>query len=140
VADTVVVIDDDPVIQAILEAVLSSGGYRVELESEASEAVAAVRRAQPAVVLVDRMLPGRDGIDLCHDLRALGGGGAPRSGAGGESSSDPSPRPSIVLLTADADRVRPEQATAAGIDAVVGKPFQPAQLLELLARLRQQAS
>jgi CheY-like chemotaxis protein len=130
VADTVVVIDDDPVIQAILEAVLSSGGYRVELESEASEAVAAVRRAQPAVVLVDRMLPGRDGIDLCHDLRALGG----------ESLPEPSPRPSIVLLTADADRVRPEQATAAGIDAVVGKPFQPAELLELLARLRQQAS
>lgn len=114
------VIDDDPVIQAILQAVLSSGGYEVAVEPGAEGAVDAVRRARPAAVLVDRMLPGKDGIDLCRDLRDLG----------------PSPRPAIVLLTADADRVQPEQATAAGIDAVVAKPFQPAQLLELLARLR----
>jgi two-component system response regulator MtrA len=120
VADTVVVIDDDPVIQAILQAVLTSGGYEVELEPEASGAVDAVRRARPTAVLVDRMLPGKDGIDLCRDLRALEGGAAP----------------SIVLLTADADRVQPEQATAAGIDAVVAKPFQPVELLQLLARLR----
>jgi two-component system response regulator MtrA len=117
----VVVVDDDPVIQAILEAVLSGGGYRVELAPEASGAVAAVRRTRPAAVLVDRMLPGRDGIDLCRDLRAEP-----------ESSS----RPSIVLLTADADRVQPELAAAAGIDAVVAKPFQPAELLQLLSRLR----
>jgi CheY-like chemotaxis protein len=117
----VVVVDDDPVIQAILEAVLSGGGYRVELVSEASGAVAAVRRARPVAVVVDRMLPGQDGIDLCRDLRA---------------EPEPLPRPSIVLLTADADRVRPELATAAGIDAVVAKPFQPAELLQLLARLR----
>jgi CheY-like chemotaxis protein len=122
VGEAVVVIDDDPVIQAILEAVLTSGGYRVELAAEASGAVETVRRARPAAVLVDRMLPGRDGIDLCRDLRA---------------DPEPSPRPSIVLLTADADRVRPEQATAAGIDAVVAKPFRPAELLDLLARLRQ---
>lgn len=115
------VVDDDPVIQAILEAVLSGGGYRVELVSEASGAVAAVRRARPVAVVVDRMLPGQDGIDLCRDLRA---------------EPEPLPRPSIVLLTADADRVRPELATAAGIDAVVAKPFQPAELLQLLARLR----
>jgi len=117
----VLVIDDDPVIQAILEAVLTEGGYRVEQAPEASGAVAAFRRAQPATVLVDRMLPGRDGIDLCRDLRA---------------EPEPSPRPSIVLLTADADRVHPELAAGAGIDAVVAKPFQPVQLLELLARLR----
>jgi CheY-like chemotaxis protein len=121
VADTVLVVDDDPVIQAILEAVLTGGGYRVEQASEASAALAAFRRARPATVLVDRMMPGQDGIDVCRDLRA---------------EPEPSPRPVIVLLTADADRVPPELATAAGIDAVVGKPFQPVQLLELLARLR----
>lgn len=117
------VIDDDPVIQAILQAVLSSGGYEVAVEPEAAGAVETVRRARPSAVLVDRMLPGRDGIELCRDLRALADGTEPGA-------------PSIVLLTADADRVRPEQAEAAGIDAVVAKPFQPAQLLELLARLR----
>jgi CheY-like chemotaxis protein len=117
---TVVVVDDDPVVRAILQAVLGSGGYQVQMAAGADEAMPVIRRSQPAVIFVDRFMPGRDGVQLCRDIRA---------------DRELATQPFVVLLTADADRVEPELAASAGINMVLAKPVGPAQLLGLLAEI-----
>lgn len=113
-------IDDDPVIRAILGAALGRAGYAVSTAADADEALAVVRESQPTVILVDRLLPGRDGIDLCREIRAEPG---------------LAERALVLLLTADADRVDPASATAAGIDAVLSKSLAPAALTARIEQL-----
>jgi two-component system, OmpR family, response regulator MtrA len=110
----VLVVDDDAALAEMLGIVLRREGFEPSFVASGDRAVEALRRTRPDVVLLDLMLPGRDGLDVCRDIRAESG--VP-----------------IVMLTARADTADVVRGLEAGADDYVVKPFKPA---ELLARIR----
>src|SRR5213592_313296 len=110
----VLVVDDDPKIQAVLRRGLGLEGFRVELAGDGREALAALRRDEFDLVVLDVLMPGLSGLEVCRRLR--------------EVSDTP-----ILMLTARdtvADKVNGFES---GADDYLVKPFA---LEELLARVR----
>lgn len=110
----VLVVDDDPALAEMLGIVLRTEGFEAHFCSDGVLALASFRECQPDLVLLDLMLPGRDGIDVCRAIRAESG--VP-----------------IVMLTARADTVDVVVGLESGADDYVVKPFKPK---ELVARIR----
>ncbi len=110
----VLVVDDDPALSEMLAIVLANEGFNSRVCARGDEAMAQVRRYQPDVVLLDVMLPGRDGIEVCREIRAESG--VP-----------------IVMLTARSDTVDVVVGLESGADDYVVKPFKPK---ELVARIK----
>ncbi len=111
---TVLIVDDDPGIRASLRQALAYEGYRVSVAEDGRSALRAAREQPPDVVVLDVMLPGIDGVEVCRRLRE--GGDVP-----------------VLMLTARdgiSDRVN---GLDAGADDYLVKPFA---LDELFARLR----
>lgn len=115
----VLVVDDDPVILRLLEVNFRLDGFEVATASRGDDAIAAVDRDPPDALVVDVMMPGVDGYEVCERLR-----GDPRF------SDLP-----IVMLTArsqDEDRTRGAEF---GIAGYVTKPFDPADLVAFVRSL-----
>lgn len=112
-APLALVVDDDPVFRTLLARLLERVGCVVETAGSAGEAVTALRRIRPDLVLVDVRLAGQDGIRLCGRI---------------VTSSACAP-PVIVLSGATADDER-ARSLRAGAAAFVAKPFQPVELLD----------
>ena len=110
----VLVVDDDAALAEMLTLVLRTEGFLSEIVIRGDEAMAAFRSFRPDVVLLDLMLPGRDGIDVCREIRAESG--VP-----------------IVMLTARTDTLDVVVGLESGADDYVAKPFKPK---ELVARIR----
>ncbi len=104
-------VDDDPSVAPLLEKMLAGRGYRIVASSGASFAIAEVRSLRPAVILLDLLMPGRDGRDILAELKADPG------------TSD---IPVIVVTVVDAAEV-PDLA-----DGYVAKPIRQDRLLRLL--------
>ena len=110
----VLVVDDDEKITGFLRRALAYEGYQVEVADAGAAALAHALKLPPDLVVLDVMMPGLDGLEVCRRLRA--GGDVP-----------------VLMLTARdgvGDRV---QGLDAGADDYLAKPFA---LEELLARLR----
>ena len=110
----VLVVDDDAALAEMLTLVLRNEGFLSEIVTRGDEAMAVFRSFRPDVVLLDLMLPGRDGIDVCREIRAESG--VP-----------------IVMLTARSDTLDVVVGLESGADDYVAKPFKPR---ELIARIR----
>ncbi len=110
----VLVVDDDRALAEMLSIVLRQEGFDSFIVSRGDQALEAMRDYKPDVVLLDLMLPGRDGIDVCKEIRAESG--VP-----------------IVMLTAKGDTVDIVVGLESGADDYVVKPFKPK---ELVARIR----
>jgi two-component system response regulator MtrA len=110
----VLVVDDDSALSEMLTIVLRNEGFETLVCAHGGEALAAFQGFRPDVVLLDLMLPGRDGIDVCKDIRAESG--VP-----------------IVMLTARGDTLDIVEGLESGADDYVVKPFKPK---ELVARIR----
>lgn len=110
----VLVIDDDAALAEMLQIVLQASGFQTAWVGRGDHALEEFRRSRPDLVLLDLMLPGRDGVDVCRDLRA--------------ESDVP-----IVMLTAKSDTTDVVEGLEAGADDYVAKPFKTQ---ELLARVR----
>ena len=110
----VLVVDDDAALAEMLTLVLRNEGFVSQIVTRGDEAMAAFRAFRPDVVLLDLMLPGKDGIDVCREIRAESG--VP-----------------IVMLTARSDTVDVVVGLESGADDYVAKPFKPK---ELVARIR----
>jgi len=110
----VLVVDDDTALAEMLGIVLRSEGFEPFFCADGDLALEAFRDARPDLVLLDLMLPGRDGIDVCRLIRAESG--VP-----------------IVMLTAKSDTVDVVVGLESGADDYVVKPFKPK---ELVARVR----
>ena len=108
------VIEDDATIRTILEMVLRGAGYaQVESASRGDEGLEAIRRRRPALVLLDLMLPGMDGLEICRRVR--------------ESPELAGTR--IVMLTARTQNEDIVRGLECGADDYVTKPFDRAVLL-----------
>ncbi|MFN8149028.1 MAG: MtrAB system response regulator MtrA [Candidatus Nanopelagicales bacterium] len=110
----VLVVDDDTALAEMLGIVLRTEGFEPVFCADGAKALAAFRESKPDLVLLDLMLPGRDGIDVCRSIRAESG--VP-----------------IVMLTAKTDTVDVVLGLESGADDYVVKPFKPK---ELVARVR----
>src|SRR5690242_19506094 len=110
----ILVVDDDPSLAEMLTIVLRGEGFDTAVIGDGSQALTAVRELRPDLVLLDLMLPGMNGIDVCRVLRA--DSGVP-----------------IVMLTAKTDTVDVVLGLESGADDYVMKPFKPK---ELVARIR----
>jgi len=110
-AQRLLVVDDDPTVSDVVRRYLERAGYAVTLAGDGPAALEAVARSRPDLVVLDLMLPGIDGLEVCRRLRAR---------------ADGLP---IVMLTAlgeEADRVL---GLELGADDYVTKPFSPRELV-----------
>ncbi len=110
----VLVVDDDQALSEMLGIVLRGEGFDPVFCGDGAQALTVFRTTKPDVVLLDLMLPGRDGIDVCRAIRAESG--VP-----------------IVMLTARTDTVDVVVGLESGADDYIVKPFKPK---ELVARIR----
>ena len=110
----VLVVDDDASLAEMLSIVLRQEGFDSQVCARGDQALSAFRDYKPDVLLLDLMLPGKDGIDVCKEIRAESG--VP-----------------IVMLTAKSDTVDVVLGLESGADDYVVKPFKPK---ELVARIR----
>lgn len=110
----ILVVEDDPSIRLGLEEVLSGEGYAVEVCARGDEAVERVAKAKPQLVVLDVMLPGKSGYDVCKELR---------------KRRVPVP---ILMLTAKGQELDKVVGLDAGADDYVTKPFG---VRELIARV-----
>ncbi len=118
----VLVVDDDPALAEMLTIVLRGEGFDTAVVSDGSRALPALRELKPDLVLLDLMLPGMNGIDVCKAIRAESG--VP-----------------IVMLTAKSDTVDIVLGLESGADDYVVKPFKPKELVaRVRARLRRTES
>lgn len=109
-------VEDDETLSGVLALHLEAAGYAVRAVEDGALALASCEAAKPDVVLLDVMLPGRSGIEVCQELRA-------RYGA----------RMGVVILTALGSEPDVVVGLDAGADDYVVKPIRPR---ELIARLR----
>lgn len=113
-AHKILVVDDDPAISEMLTLVLQSEGFDAVVVNDGAQAVDVFFREEPDLVLLDLMLPGMNGIDICRAIR--------------QRSTTP-----IVMLTAKTDTVDVVLGLESGADDYVPKPFKAK---ELVARVR----
>jgi signal transduction histidine kinase/CHASE1-domain containing sensor protein/ActR/RegA family two-component response regulator len=116
----VLVVEDDEDSRVLVSTALERFGARVTAAASAAEALGAVERQSPDVIVADIGMPGTDGYELMRMVRALGG----------EASRLPA-----VALTAYARPEDRERALASGYQAHVAKPVEPSALAQTLARL-----
>lgn len=110
----VLIVDDDPALAEMLGIVLRGEGYAVTHCPDGASALGVFRDCKPDLVLLDVMLPGMNGVEVCRKIR-------------GESVVP------IIMLTARTDTLDVVAGLEAGADDYVNKPFKPA---ELVARVR----
>jgi|CXWL01.1.fsa_nt_gi two-component system OmpR family response regulator len=112
--DHLLIVDDDAETRTLLREYLEKQGYRVSVAADGKGLRAALEGSRPDLVILDLMLPGEDGLQLCRDLRAR--------------SSLP-----IIMLTARGEETDRIVGLEMGADDYLAKPFNPR---ELLARIK----
>ncbi|SDI10880.1 Response regulator receiver domain-containing protein [Pseudomonas benzenivorans] len=114
---SVLIADDEPNIVISLEFLLEQAGYQVRVAHDGQEALEAIQRQPPDLLLLDVMLPRLSGFDVCQKIR-----------------ENPAWQPMrIVMLTAKGREVEVSKGLALGADAYITKPFSTQ---ELLAQVR----
>ena len=119
VSASILVVDDEPNIVLSLEFLLKQAGFRVRTVANGEAALAAVAQEPPDLVLLDVMIPGRDGYAVCQEIR-----------------SNPAWRDMrIIMLTAKGGDIQREKGLSLGADEYVTKPFSTRELVERVRRM-----
>ncbi len=114
----ILVVEDDADVAALLRMRLDAAGHVVRVAADGEEGLTLAQAGGVDLVILDWMLPGRSGLDVCQALRA----GSAFTGR-------------ILMLTARATESDREHALAAGADEFITKPFSPRELVARVARL-----
>lgn len=117
-AYSVLVVDDEPNIVQSLEFLMTAAGFEVRVARDGDTALAAVAEQAPDLVLLDVMIPGRDGYEVCREIRANPDWRAVR----------------IIMLTARGRQSERQKGIDLGADAYVTKPFSTRDLVEQVKR------
>ena len=107
---TILIVDDEPIVREVVDRYLRQDGFRVESAVDGPDALRRFAAARPDLVLLDLMLPGIDGLEVCRRLRA--------------QSNVP-----IIMLTAKGDETDTIIGLGVGADDYVAKPFSPRELV-----------
>lgn len=115
----ILIVDDNPQILGMLSARLKSRGYRVATAEDGEAALAAIERERPALLLLDVMMPKKNGWEVARAVR-----------------QDPAARDvKIIMLTAIGESINELTSPLYGADAHLDKPFDFDELERLLAEL-----
>ena len=113
-AAIIMIVEDEPSVAGLLQDYLEDAGYRTRTIHNGLQVVSAVKETLPALILLDIMLPGKGGMDLCREIR--------------EFSKVP-----IIMLTARVEEIDRLLGLELGADDYICKPFSPR---EVVARVR----
>ena len=113
-----VIADDSPTILALVTLALKKDGYEPATATNGDEALEAIREHRPELVILDALMPGMTGYEVCRALR----------------EDVDAPRPHVIMLTAGTREEDKALAAEVGVDEFVTKPFSP---LALRARVRE---
>ncbi len=114
---TILIIEDEVNIASLLQTCVESEGYDCHVTYDGKTGLAAFRRLAPDLIILDLMLPGMDGLEVCTQIR--------QSGAGKD--------PYVMMLTAKGEEIDRIIGFSTGADDYLPKPFSP---IELLVRIR----
>jgi len=118
VKPTILVADDEPSIVLSLQVLLQKAGYDVRVARNGEEAVQAVEASPPDLILLDAMMPKRDGFDVCQALRA-----------------NPALKDlPIIMLTAKSRDVERQKGMALGATDYITKPFSTRDLVAVVRK------
>lgn len=112
----VLVVDDEPEITDIVEAFLADAGYKVSVENDPRSAVTRAQQERPDVILLDIMMPGVDGYDICEQIKAIP-----------QLAQVP-----IIFLTGKDRQDDMGRSFKVGGDMFIKKPFSCERLLEIV--------
>jgi DNA-binding response OmpR family regulator len=113
-AKYVLIVDDEPNIVLSLEFLMKKEGYEVRSVSNGEEAMQAIAEKTPELILLDVMMPRKDGYEVCQELR-----------------TNPSWKDiKIIMLTAKGRDVEREKGLAMGANDYITKPFATQELVE----------
>lgn len=118
-SDKILIVDDDPELLRLIGIALQRAGYTPIAAQNAEQALQKVRSVQPALVILDVMLPGISGIDICRELRA-------------QASTLSLP---IIMLSAKSQVEDKIQGLEAGADEYLTKPINPKEMVARVASL-----
>lgn len=119
---TVLVVDDDPAMRKMMRRRVESWGYAVVTAADGAEAIRTAAGQPCALILLDIMMPGLDGLEVCRQL-----------------TQGPATRHiPVILISAKASQISGEQVAAAGAFASLQKPYDPSDLRQRMqAALRE---
>ena len=120
---TILVVEDSPVIQRLIEMTLKPLGYTVEFSSSGTEGLERARASGPDLVILDIGLPGMDGWEVLEALRA-------------DENTHSMP---VMVLTAHGRANVQDEADLKGANLALSKPFDPADFRAAVASLTQAA-
>lgn len=115
----ILIVDDEPNILVSLEFLMKREGYQVVTARDGQEAIDAIGREQPDLVLLDVMMPVKTGFDVCHEVRA----------------NDAYKGVIIVMLTAKGRDTDVAKGLALGANAYMTKPFSTRELVQKIHEL-----
>jgi two-component system response regulator BaeR len=110
----ILIVEDEPKLASLLTDYLRAARYETESVGDGGEALAAIRTHRPELVLLDLMLPGRDGLEICRELRTF--------------SDVP-----VIMVTARVEEIDRLIGLEMGADDYICKPFSPR---EVVARVK----
>ncbi|MCU0938841.1 MAG: response regulator [Burkholderiaceae bacterium] len=115
----ILIADDEPNIVVSLEYLMKRAGYEVLVARDGQEAIDTIRRERPHLVLLDVMMPGKTGFDVCQELRA------------DEALSGTL----VLMLTAKGRATDIEKGMGVGADGYMTKPFSTKDLVAKVAEM-----
>jgi len=118
----ILIADDEPNILISLEFLMKREGYDVVVARDGQEAIDAIERERPALVLLDVMMPIKTGFDVCHEVRA----------------SDTLRDTLILMLTAKGRDTDVAKGLALGANAYMTKPFSTKELVQKVREMLEQ--
>ena len=115
---TILVADDEPSILLSLQVLLQKAGFVVRVARDGEEAILALEESTPSLILLDAMMPKRDGFDVCQTIRA-----------------NPAYKDlPIIMLTAKSRDVEREKGMALGATDYITKPFSTRDLVNTVRK------
>ncbi|PZP65070.1 MAG: two-component system response regulator [Azospira oryzae] len=115
----ILIADDEPNIVVSLEFLMERQGYQIRVANDGEEVLRAVHEFRPDLILLDVMLPGKSGFEVCQRLR-----------------EDPAwQKLKVVMLTAKGRDTEVAKGLALGADAYITKPFSTKELIAQVKRL-----
>lgn len=118
--EKLLIVDDNLDLRKVLRISLGYGKYQLLEAEDGSKALEIIRRETPEIIILDIMMPGINGFDVCRSIK-----------------SDPSSAGAfVIMLTALGEQENLQKAQEAGADFYITKPFSPSELIEVIEGVR----